>query len=332
MQYAVLVWRVILRNKGSEPLTGIRFQPLFIKFAVDPAEWVPRVRHLTGSYHYDACYPPRGFRLQEEAFLTHDHAKPVRIEGVSSSAFDHVPVMKFAVGPREEGPEWSLAGFFVGFEWSGAWDIEAGWERPLTSLGEPLCDFVVQGNMGLGDLRLEPKETLDLPAVHMGFFEGPSWTVLDNLLKRYVRNKLGTKLNGEIPLNPVSYDHWFGIHSDFDLEEMKKQAARAAEIGCEYFCLDAGWYGSALFGASGRGQWDEPDPVKFPAGVAGVKELSDLVRSLEAWPESAIFGCIAGRSCANPCISPFRVRKPSGARSGAEGGRDALPKGLGGPR
>jgi len=278
--YSVLTWQIVLHNAGKTPLTDIKVQPLYAKFALDPAQLLPRVRHLSGSYHYDACYPPRGYRLQEEAFLTHDHAKPVRIEGTGGSSFDHVPLLEFAIAPRVETSTPALSGFYVGFEWSGAWSLEAGWERPLSSVGEPLCDFVVKGDMQLGELRLEAGETLALPRVHLGYFDGQDWSVADNALKRYVNEGIGGRLDGKIPVNPVTYDHWFGIHSDFDLEEMKRQATRAAELGCEYFCLDAGWYGSGMFGASGKGKWDEPDPVKFPEGVASVKELSDHVRAL----------------------------------------------------
>ncbi|MCL5099425.1 MAG: alpha-galactosidase, partial [Candidatus Omnitrophica bacterium] len=112
------------------------------------------------------------------------------------------------------------------------------------------------------------------------FFEGNGWTQLDNAQKRYIRERIAYKANGRPNYNKVTYDHWFGIHSGFDFNEMMRQAKRAAELGCEYFCLDAGWYGIGAFGASGKGQWDEPDPVKFPNGTADLKRLSDYCRSL----------------------------------------------------
>ena len=64
----------------------------------------------------------------------------------------------------------------------------------------------------------------------------------------------------------------------YDVELIKRQVPRAAEICCEYFCLDASWYGKGKFGASGEGEWDEPDPAKFPQGRADLIELSALVR------------------------------------------------------
>jgi alpha-galactosidase len=270
-----LSWTIHLHNQDSRPLQNISVKPLVLKFGVDPDKLLPRVRHITGSFHYDACYPPRAYRVHEEAFLTHDHAKPVHIFGKRNSSYDHIPILQFAVGSNGE-----MAGFFVGFEWSGPWDLEAGWERPHSWQGEPLCDFMVHGDMILGDLTIPPGETLVIPPVHMGFFQGKGWTVLDNVLRHYIYARLSGKSQGLVPLPPVSYDHWFGIHGDFDVEEMKNQARRAAEIGCEYFCLDAGWYGKGVFGASGEGEWDKPDPVKFPEGIKSMRELSDLVRKL----------------------------------------------------
>lgn len=265
-----LRWKIALRNEGKTPIENLAITPLLAHLSVDPDKDHPRVRHLTGSYHFDATYPPRAFRLTEERFTTHELCKPVRIaSGATSSAYEHVPVFQFALGPYG-----NLAGLFVSFEWSSRWYLEARWER---FYGEPRPDFLIEGNVGLETLRLGPKESLELPRVHMGFFEGKDWSAADNATRRYVREALAAKIQGRVPLPPVSYDHWFGLEQFFDVEILKRQADRAAELGCEYFCLDAAWYTIKNNFADGLGNWYAPDPKKFPHGV---EELSEHVRNL----------------------------------------------------
>jgi alpha-galactosidase len=269
--HTALQWSVTLRNEGAKPLDGITVIPLLVPLDVDPSRSHPRVRHLTGSFHFDGVYPPRAFRLFEEQFVTHDHSKAVRIEShPTASAYDHSPVLQFAVGP-----DGNLAGLFVGFEWSSRWYLEAKWAR-YSWTGEPRPEFQIEGNVGLEKFRLEPGESLTLPKVHMGFWEGADWNAADNAVRGYVRDVLAARLQGRVPVPPVSYDHWFGIHQFFDVEDMKRQATRAAELGVEYFCLDAAWYPVEKSFADGIGNW-YPDPKKFPNGI---EELSEHVRQL----------------------------------------------------
>lgn len=270
--YQALKWNITLHNESKEAIKNISILPLLLALTVDPNKDYPRVRHLSGSNHYDATYPPRAFRLDEERFMTHDHSKSVRIASApGGSAYDHVPVLQFAIGPYG-----NMAGLFVGFEWSSRWYLEARWERNSFT-GEPRPDFLIEGNVGLGTLQLDPGESLALPRIHMGFFQGPDWNSCDNALRRYVREKIAAKFEGKVPLPPVSYDHWFGIHQFFDVEDLKRQADRAAELGCEYFCVDAAWYPIKNSFIDGLGNWYSPDPKKFPHGI---EELSEHVRKL----------------------------------------------------
>lgn len=266
-----LRWNVTLRNDGKQPVEKIAITPLLVRLSLNPDNDHPRVRHLSGSYHFDAMYPPRGFRLTEERVMTHDHCKSVRIASGTTSAYDHVPVLQFAVGPNG-----NLAGLFVGFEWSSRWYLEARWER-YSWMGESRPDFLLEGNVGLESLRLNPDESLELPRIHMGFFEGANWSAADNAVRRYVRDVLAAKLGRQTVVPPVYYDHWFGIQQFFDVEDLKRQANRAAELGCEHFWLDAAWYPVKNNFADGLGNWYAPDPKKFPHGV---EELSEHVRKL----------------------------------------------------
>lgn len=281
--FAALRWKIMLGNVGSQPLDDLKVTPLLIRLRLDPARDQPRVRHLSGSYHYDGVYPPRAFRVHEERIMTHEHCKPITLTStkvvagsnhmlnIAGSAGEHVPILQLVVGQGT-----AKAGFYVGFEWSAAWYLTARWARNAFE-GEPPPDFVVEGNVGLGTLRLEPGEILHLPPIHLIFAEGGKWDDFDNAVKRWLRRSLVPKPPTGVTLPPVSYDHWFGIHQYFDVDDLKRQAARAAKLGCEYFCLDASWYRIEKSWADGIGNWYTPDPRKFPNGV---EELSAHVRAL----------------------------------------------------
>ncbi len=267
-----LAWATTLRNGGSVPIKELQILPLHLPMEVDPEKDGPVVRHLSGSYHYDGVYPPRAFRVSEEQFLTHDHCKPVRIQSSTlGAAGEHVPILQFAV--RRNG---GLAGFAVGFEWSSRWYLEAGWWSSCFK-GEPRSRFVVHGNVELAAIELAPGEELRLPTVHVVFFEGADWDAADNALRAYTRDHLSARLRGAVPVPPVSYDHWFGIHEGFDVQDLKRQADRAAGLGCEYFCLDASWYACREQWTDGIGNWFTPEPTKFPHGI---EELSEHVRAV----------------------------------------------------
>ena len=270
-EFSSLTYDIAFHNKSDSVIAGIEVRPLTLRFDADPKTHLPRVRHLSGSNHFDACYPPRAFRLSEEAFMTPDFSRKVVIEG--QDAKDNVPILQFAVDTGDR-----LSGFFVGFEWFAGWKLEAGWEQ-MTTFGEKRPHFVVDGTMNLGDLSVGPGDSVEIPRVHMGFFEGDGWTELDNLQRRFIRDHLAARLDGGL-VQPVAYDHWFGIYTDFDLAYMMLQADRAAEIGCEYFCLDAGWYKTGGDHRPGEGNWETPDPGRFPRGFEDLKTLSKHVRSL----------------------------------------------------
>ena len=268
--YDALWYQARFTNNGDKPVGGLKVKPFNLRIAVDPPRTIPRVRYLTGSQHYDATYPSRAFEVVDRAIMIPDHAKPIEIGGELSK--EYVQMMQFAL---QRGRE--LAGFWVGFEWSAGWSLKAGYTK-VGFEGVPDADFELSGEMALGDFVVPPKSNLTTPKVHLVFFEGQDWTPLENNGRRYIRERIAYARPPQAQVNKVTYDHWFGIHGAFDTQDMLRQARRAAELGCEYFCLDGGWYGKGAFGASGKGKWNEPDPVKFPSGVADVQQLSKLCR------------------------------------------------------
>ena len=79
------------------------------------------------------------------------------------------------------------------------------------------------------------------------------------------------------PSAPIVYNTWFDAFEHLDVARLRRQLAAAAEIGCEVFTVDAGWYGAA----EGRwhqqvGDWREKRGAAFDGRMAA---FADEVRA-----------------------------------------------------
>lgn len=75
---------------------------------------------------------------------------------------------------------------------------------------------------------------------------------------------------------PVIYNTWLAFFDNVNYDKVSQEVERAADLGCDYFVLDAGWFGKDKDSWSELiGQWEE----NLKGGYEGrMKELSDLVR------------------------------------------------------
>ena len=262
-----LEWTTTITNVGREILTDIEVVPFTLTFDFGEVDDIPRTRHLSGSWHYDALYPPRAFRLHEESFITHDHARPLRIGGINSGI--HSPILQIGLGvPLREG-------LFVAMEWSGGWRMTAGFSQ-MSFHGEQRSTFSVSGHADLGPIELAAGDSIEVPVVHLGAAAISDWQDLDRLQRRRLRD-LMPKSAFPSPL-PVSYDSWFGRYEDFNIDTLTADATVAADLGVEVFCLDACWYKSDNV-HSGLGNWLTPDPRRFPNGEEDILNLAKHVRA-----------------------------------------------------
>jgi hypothetical protein len=247
-------WSMTIANKGEKAIDNITVIPLYQLIAIkDIHKDQPQIRHITGSNHYDATYPPRAFRVFEERFMTNDHCKPVVFGG--QSAFDNVPLIQFAVKSGEE-----KTGFTAILEWSSNWLISALWTNVVFTGSAP-SDFLITGDMELKNISLDSGEQVDIPPVHLIYSQSKTWDGFSADLHKYILNEVTPPLKDAPSALPVSYDHWFGLHLEVTAEELIKQVDRAAELGCEYFTVDCGWALDAWSGGI------VPDPKIFPKGV-----------------------------------------------------------------
>jgi hypothetical protein len=267
-------WKLIFSNQGKDTIRKVTIIPLHQIIAMNDDKYAdePAVRWFNGSQWRDGQYPPVAFTEHERRFLTNNNCaywekpsgyKPVfEISGKTASNF--IPMMQFAVTSGDE-----RMGCTVFLEWSASWQMSASWQRLTEELLSSPSDFVLKAGYHLDNITVDPGETLETPFIHLIYSHGQGWDAFTNDVHKYILNEISPKLkNFPSPL-PVSYDHWFGLAQRIDINEMKRQADRAAEIGCEYFTLDCGWsiptWGSTVV-----------DTTRFPNGIG---ELADYVRS-----------------------------------------------------
>ncbi|MDW4497982.1 alpha-galactosidase [Sulfitobacter sp. D35] len=83
--------------------------------------------------------------------------------------------------------------------------------------------------------------------------------------QRHVRDRIVTPARPDTP-RPVHYNCWEAIYFDHDVDELKKIAEQAADLGAERFVLDDGWFGRRDDDTTSLGDWTV-DPRKYPDGL-----------------------------------------------------------------
>ncbi len=253
-------YHVELSNAGGSEFVVGALYPLVVRFPRLNGPW----RTLTaGGGTTENFYPPRAYRTRERVVFGGE----VRIESPPGgrSSNRHLPLMLATAGAEPDAP-----GLFCGMEYSGEWFLT------LRHVGD---SPFLRGMLKMRDVALAAGERLALPAVHVGFYGG-GLAGGTNALRRYVRDCIfpGGGAAAETvpagPLPPVNYNTWFGIGNKVDEATLGPQVARAAELGCEAWVHDAGWFEGGF--PRGVGNWHRADPAKYPRGL---KPLADAVRS-----------------------------------------------------
>ncbi|MBI4531849.1 MAG: alpha-galactosidase [Candidatus Latescibacteria bacterium] len=242
------------RDVTSQPLEVVR--PFTLEFG--PGD--PWYRVLTaGGGTTESFYPPEAYRTQESVINAGSIAVRSGDDGRSSNR--NLPFLMFTCGVDEQAP-----GLFVGLEWSATWTLALqcrGRNGEASVIGGPLARHVT----------LYPGESLTLPTVHLGFFEG-GLDAGTNACRRYLYEAVSARYDGQPVVPPVSYDHWFGIDNRYDEQLLRREADRAAELGVEFFVVDAAWFAGGF--PHGVGNWLRIDTQKFPNGL---EPFAEYVRS-----------------------------------------------------
>lgn len=127
--------------------------------------------------------------------------------------------------------------------------------------------------LGLDDsdlsLTLGAGESLELPAILC--YEFCEKTDMDAY-------KLHRYCNDVYPPRrlPVIYNSWMSKFDNISYDILSEQLQRAAELGCEYFVIDAGWFGKPNAWYDSVGDWIECKEASMAGRMA---EFADKVRA-----------------------------------------------------
>ena len=117
-------------------------------------------------------------------------------------------------------------------------------------------------------IRLQPNESFLLPKIL--FYEFKNKADLDSYkLHRYCNELYPAKHL------PIIYNSWMSNFDVISYDYLCTQLERAAQIGCDYFVIDAGWFGPPMKWSSSTGDWRECETDSMRGRM---KEFSDKVR------------------------------------------------------
>jgi len=251
---SVLETGFTLRNEGTETVKVSGLDPLVLTVHPDSSL---NLLTLTGG-RYDDKFPPSSFALTE--FPLEDGSTHTIFCGDQgrSSAKD---IAWFALGSVSN--EGITEGIVGGLEWSGRWRgvIQRQGKSVTVKLG---ATEIVH--------RLAPNSEIRSPSAFLMLFTG-DWDDASWQLHQWQERFLCPPAPPDFPW--VQFNTWFGWTTRIDAATLRREADIAADLGCEVFVVDAGWYegcGTDDFG-HGLGNWVE-HKGKFPDGL---RALSDYV-------------------------------------------------------
>ncbi len=138
---------------------------------------------------------------------------------------------------------------------------------------------------------LEPFETvnaLPIPGALVAEFSG-DWDNGAQPITRFIRTNLLRRLDDNWPW--VQYNTWYDKFQDIEQDRLIQLARAAAEMGCELFVIDAGWYGTDPDWSKCVGDWTV-NKTRLPNGI---EPIAGEVRKL-----GMKFGMWIEIECANP--------------------------------
>ncbi|MEF2966243.1 glycoside hydrolase family 36 protein [Paenibacillus sp. M1] len=120
--------------------------------------------------------------------------------------------------------------------------------------------------------RLAPGETFTTVPAAVGAVSGGIQRGIEALTQ--YRRAIRRPNEDNVKLPVIFNDYMNCLFGDPTTEKLIPLIDAAAEAGCEYFCVDCGWYSDGYWW-DGVGEW-LPSEARFPGGI---KEMLDYIRS-----------------------------------------------------
>ena len=163
--------------------------------------------------------------------------------------------------------EWNGQGMVFGIGWSGQWAAQV--QR------DGACVTVTAGQE-TSHFKLRPGEEVRTPRIAILNWEGSSWIDGCNLFRKLVLDHYTPRIDGKLPIPPVTENTWFIFNQGNEVTEENQKALMPAmkKAGIEGYWLDAGWFEGGW--PAGAGSW-VPKKEAFPNGL---KPLGDEAHRL----------------------------------------------------
>lgn len=148
--------------------------------------------------------------------------------------------------------------WFGHFAYSGNWDIHAEKDtHGFVHLAGGVNDFDFS-------ITLAKEETYETPVFFIGF-SSSGFTKMSQLAHRFQQEVILPEPNRS-KLRKVLYNSWEATYFDVSAKEQMRLADQAADLGCEMFVVDDGWFGERHADNAGLGDW-YVNKDKFPQGL-----------------------------------------------------------------
>jgi alpha-galactosidase len=155
---------------------------------------------------------------------------------------------------------------------------------------------------------------LPIPGALIAEFAG-DWDSGAQPLVRFIRAKLLRPLGDDWPW--VQYNTWYDRSARIDEGRLLEAARVAAELGCEVFVVDAGWYGEAPDWMAAAGDW-RVNTRRLPHG------LEPIVKAVRS--RGMKFGLWIEIECAGPGTPVAKEHPDWFLRPGQPGQRGSGPR------
>ncbi|MEU4191980.1 alpha-galactosidase [Kribbella sp. NPDC026611] len=217
---------------------------------LDSAAWVLpeqaayRISTLTGRWAAETRL--RRHELAEGRFVLESR------RGITSHHVNPWFAIDDGTATEEYGEVYSAA-----LHWSGSWRMLAQHE-----LDEPVQALFGWGHEDFGPRPLEPGEELITP-VSSGLFTSGGFGTASRAWHAYALREV---LPRATEVRPVLFNSWEATGFAVDEASQVELATQAAELGCELFVLDDGWFGGRVDDTTGLGDW-WVNRDRFPNGL-----------------------------------------------------------------
>lgn len=202
--------------------------------------------------------------------------------GISGPHFNPAIALAQPDADEDKGRVW-----FAALGYSGNWAIHV--EKSIygnTHIVAGINDFDFE-------LHLAPGESFETPTLYLGLSDH-GYGEMSRKMHGFVRRHILPRQS----LRPVLYNSWEATTFNVQAQEQMRLADKAAQIGCELFVVDDGWFGQRHSDTAGLGDW-QVNRDKFPQG------LNQLIRHVKGLGMK--FGLWVEPESVNPDSDLFRA-------------------------